>query len=181
MTTQANANGATIRTSISELTLANSEGLIDMHILIFNWRDIKHPKAGGAEIVTLEYAKGWVKAGHRVTWFTAHFEGAPQEETIEGVRIVRRVGSLTVFLAAPIYYFFHRNEFDLVIDEIHELVASKRGVQLSVALERLKNLCCQELQIIGLSATVGSPEAVAEFLVGSSNPAEIVNAESAKK
>ncbi|PJE70004.1 glycosyltransferase family 1 protein, partial [Candidatus Shapirobacteria bacterium CG10_big_fil_rev_8_21_14_0_10_48_15] len=39
-----------------------------MRILIFNWRDIKHHHQGGAEVVTFEHAKAWVKAGHRVTW-----------------------------------------------------------------------------------------------------------------
>src|SRR3989344_1247979 len=41
-----------------------------MRVLILNWRDIKNPKSGGAEIVTLEHAKYWVKRGHNVTIFT---------------------------------------------------------------------------------------------------------------
>lgn len=90
-----------------------------MRILIFNWRDTLHPKAGGAEIVTLEHAKGWVRQGHSVTWFTASFSGAPKHEVMDGVTIVRWAGSLTVYLIAPFYYLFHKNEFDLVVDEIH--------------------------------------------------------------
>lgn len=90
-----------------------------MRILILNWRDIKHPKSGGAEIVTLEHAKAWVKAGHTVTWFTAGFNNERREEFIYGVKIVRWAGSLTVYMAAPIYYLLHRNEFDVVVDEIH--------------------------------------------------------------
>lgn len=90
-----------------------------MRILIFNWRDTNHPKAGGAEIVTLEHAKGWVRAGHRVTWFTAHFAAARADEVVDGVHIVRRGGSLTLFLLAPVYYLSHKSEYDIVIDEIH--------------------------------------------------------------
>ncbi|MCX6818364.1 MAG: DEAD/DEAH box helicase [Candidatus Aenigmarchaeota archaeon] len=64
----------------------------------------------------------------------------------------------------------------IVIDEIHELVDNKRGVQLSVALERLKEIVNdkEKIQIVGLSATVGTPESVAAFLTAG-KPCDIVN------
>jgi ATP-dependent Lhr-like helicase len=62
----------------------------------------------------------------------------------------------------------------LVIDEVHELADSKRGSQLSLALERVRFLIGRDFQIIGLSATVGSPEKVAQFLVGNQRQVEIV-------
>jgi ATP-dependent Lhr-like helicase len=64
----------------------------------------------------------------------------------------------------------------VVVDEIHELVADKRGVQLSVALERLKRIAGRRLQRIGLSATVGSVDVVKEFLAGSDGEVEVVRA-----
>ncbi len=96
-----------------------------MNILILNWRDPKNPKSGGAEIVTLEHAKAWVKKGHNVTWFTSKFNEAKKEEKINGINIVRRGNFLTVFLHAPFFYLSRRSfsggGFDIVIDEIHGL------------------------------------------------------------
>ena len=62
----------------------------------------------------------------------------------------------------------------IIIDEIHELADNKRGSQLSLALERIRGVTDEEPQMIGLSATIGSPEKVAQFLVGADRPVEIV-------
>ncbi len=62
----------------------------------------------------------------------------------------------------------------VIIDEVHEMADSKRGSQLSLALERLRWMIGKDFQIIGLSATIGSPEKVAQFLVGNDRSVEIV-------
>jgi ATP-dependent Lhr-like helicase len=68
----------------------------------------------------------------------------------------------------------------VIIDEVHELSDSKRGSQLSLALERMRNLIGKDFQMVGLSATIGTPEKVAHFLVGTERPVEIIRTPVAK-
>ncbi len=62
----------------------------------------------------------------------------------------------------------------VIVDEVHEMADSKRGSQLSLALERLRWVTGKDFQVVGLSATIGSPEKVASFLVGNERKVEIV-------
>jgi len=91
-----------------------------MNILIFSWRDPNHPNNGGAEQVTHQHAKAWIKAGHTVTLFTSMYSYAMWEEDMDGVHIVRRGGELlTVQINAFFWYRKHKKFFDLVFDHFH--------------------------------------------------------------
>ncbi len=54
----------------------------------------------------------------------------------------------------------------VIVDEIHALAGSKRGVHLALTLERLEALAGRRLTRVGLSATQKPIEEVARFLVG---------------
>ncbi len=61
-----------------------------------------------------------------------------------------------------------KNVRHVIIDEVHELIDSKRGVQLSITLERLKEIS-GGFQRVMISATVGNPEEAARFFSGGEN------------
>lgn len=62
----------------------------------------------------------------------------------------------------------------VVVDELHQLVGNRRGVQMAVALERLRRLA-GDFQVVGLSATVGNPSEVASFLAGSQGRCRVLD------
>ena len=68
----------------------------------------------------------------------------------------------------------------VIIDEAHEVAASKRGVQLMVALERLREITSSSFQRIGLSATVGNPEEIRSF-IGGTETVEIIESPEKKE
>ncbi|MFB5630952.1 MAG: DEAD/DEAH box helicase [Nitrosopumilaceae archaeon] len=69
----------------------------------------------------------------------------------------------------------------IVIDEIHELLGNERGSQLTLSLERLELNSKLDLTRIGLSATIGNPEASGKFLVGTKRKLKIIRDSSIRK
>jgi len=64
-------------------------------ILILNWRDIRNPQAGGAEVHLHEVARRLVRDGFPCVQYSHRFEGSEAEETLDGLLIRRRGGALT--------------------------------------------------------------------------------------
>jgi glycosyltransferase involved in cell wall biosynthesis len=91
-----------------------------MKILVFNWRDIENPNAGGAEVFTHEVTKRLAGSGHKVTLFVARFPGCKSEEMVDGVRVVRDGGRYTVYFRAWMRYLREfRGKYDIIVDEIN--------------------------------------------------------------
>ena len=91
-----------------------------MRILAYNWRDLTHPQAGGAEVYLQSVGAEWVRSGHDVTIFCAAVAGRPSEEFVDGVRMVRRGGRLGVSRQARRYWNKEgQGNYDLVIDSVN--------------------------------------------------------------
>ena len=90
-----------------------------MKLLLLNWRDIRNPRAGGAETLTHEVARRFVQRGHQVTWLTSRSPGLKSEEWLDGVRILRRGSELTTRLYAP--RVGRNGDYDLVVEEVNTL------------------------------------------------------------
>ena len=56
----------------------------------------------------------------------------------------------------------------VIVDEVHAFAGDDRGAHLVALLERLTVFCGRDLQRIGLSATVGNPAVIGQWLQGSS-------------
>lgn len=74
--------------------------------------------------------------------------------------------SLGIILSSPKFRENLRNAEYVITDEIHSLSENKRGVHLSLSLERLEELSDNDLTRIGLSATQAPIKEIASYLVG---------------
>lgn len=73
--------------------------------------------------------------------------------------------SLHLLLATKGYSQIFKDCTAVVVDEWHELLGTKRGVQMELALSRLKSIA-KGLRIWGISATIGNLEQAREVLLG---------------
>lgn len=92
-----------------------------MKILLVNWKDTRHPLAGGAEFYTQQVLEHLALFGHEVTWFAASAPGLPEREVTNSVTIIRGGSRLTVAQAARSYWEREGGlqGFDVIIDEIN--------------------------------------------------------------
>ncbi|MCF8239908.1 MAG: glycosyltransferase family 4 protein [Melioribacteraceae bacterium] len=94
-----------------------------MNILVINWRCIKNPEMGGAEIHMHEIFKCIAAKGHKVTLIAHNFKGAEQVEIIDGIETIR-VGNKFFFNRQFRRFFLNSKKFqnyDLVVDDISKI------------------------------------------------------------
>lgn len=104
-----------------------------MKILILNWRSLKDPLSGGAELATFEFAKRWVSAHNaKVVWLSPKYDSKIDHEIIEGVefkyiglklerQLYKLIFTFPLFyiLVAYNYVKYFKKDTDVVIDQVH--------------------------------------------------------------
>lgn len=74
--------------------------------------------------------------------------------------------SLHVLLSQTDHPKLFANLEAVIVDEWHELIGTKRGVAVELAVSRLKNITKEHLKIWGISATIGNLKQAARVLMG---------------
>jgi glycosyltransferase involved in cell wall biosynthesis len=95
-----------------------------VRILVVNWQDWTHPRAGGAEIHLREVFGRIAAAGHRVDLLCTGFPGAASEERLDGINVIRRGERWELFnFAVPGIYrrVLRRNRYDVVVDDLNKV------------------------------------------------------------
>jgi len=90
-------------------------------ILIFNWWDIKNPKAGGAEVHLDEIFSRLAKDGFEITLLCSKFKHSKSFENINGIKVIRKGSISTINIISFVWYLIHQKEFDLVIDYTNKI------------------------------------------------------------
>lgn len=94
-----------------------------MKIFVNNWRCIKNPLAGGAEIYFQEIFTRIVKMGHSVIQLVVRFDNAPEQEIIDGIKIIR-IGTKNTFNFAvyrELPHLLEQDNYDIVIDDLNKI------------------------------------------------------------
>jgi glycosyltransferase involved in cell wall biosynthesis len=94
-----------------------------LNLIAFNWRDPRHPEAGGAELHLYEILRRAVRDGDRVVWLSERYPDAPEEDRIQGIEIHRAGSWYNAHLALGSLYRkrFRRERFDLVLEDINKV------------------------------------------------------------
>ena len=92
-----------------------------LKILVMNWRDISHPKNGGAEVHINEVISRWVNWGHEVTLLCGKYEGCNEYELVNGVEIIRKGGPFSLYIYAMKEYLtsLKKKDYDYIVDDIN--------------------------------------------------------------
>jgi len=134
------------------------------------------------EIEELAAKKGLKMQEIRVSLRTGDTEAKERAKMLKNVPhiLVTTPETFAIVLTSPKFIEHMRAVEFVVVDEIHAMT-NKRGVYLSLTLERLCDVSLIEPVRIGLSATIAPLEEIARFLVGSERDCLVANVKLLKK
>lgn len=92
-----------------------------MRIAFLSWRDTTHPDGGGSEVFVESVGRELTDLGHDVTLVCARHPGSAAREDVDGVRVRRLGGRLTVYLWGLAWLVRHRRDVDVVVDVVNGL------------------------------------------------------------
>lgn len=90
-------------------------------ILLINWRDIKNPEAGGAEIYYHEIFRRIAAQGTVVTVIAHRFKGSSRRESIDGIAVVRIGGKYLFNYQIIPFLLRHQFDYDLIIEDLNKI------------------------------------------------------------
>lgn len=88
---------------------------------MLNWRDLSHPAAGGAELLTMRVLERLARRGWDVEWFSGAYDGCVRHEVADGITFVRAGSQMTVHVEAYLRYRKQRGRFDVIVDQINTI------------------------------------------------------------
>jgi len=138
-------------------------------------RNLEEPLREIREIAEKDFRKELEEI--RIGLRTSDTKGSEKSRHLKKVPhiLITTPESLAIILNAPKFREALKGVEFVIVDEIHELASSKRGVHLSLSLERLVNIAGKEFTRIGLGATLYPLEEAAKFLVGNNRKCKIID------
>jgi glycosyltransferase involved in cell wall biosynthesis len=94
-----------------------------LNLVAVNWRDVRDPDGGGAELHLHEIMRRMVERGHKVTWFSCRYEGAPDSDSYDGIDFVRKGSWYDANYVIPgaVKAFLRKERADLVVEDINKI------------------------------------------------------------
>ena len=94
-----------------------------LKILILNWRDVHHPRAGGAEMRLHKIYAPLIGQGHQVILYSCAFRGCGKSENLDGIEVHRLGNDLTFapLCTLNLRRWVKKHQPDIVVEELNKL------------------------------------------------------------
>ncbi len=94
-----------------------------MRILILNWRDAKHPRAGGADFRLQHVYAPLTKQGHEVVLYSCAFPGCKPRADIDGIQVHRLGNDFTFSFLCMLKLrgWVKQYQSDVVVEDLNKL------------------------------------------------------------